>query len=93
MRQRWLTLIELEMSRGDWLRGPSELSFDTILSRLEHAYNNGAGIVNIITNNGKTIMIAARTINGAWAFSDTPDDINTISNSITNNQTVTSELV
>lgn len=70
---KWLTILELELSRGDWQHSTNQYSIDKIMDKLDLL--NGAtdrkialSVYSDIAPSVIAVWIRAKLVNGAWMF-------------------------
>lgn len=68
---QWLTLLELESRRGDWIRSKNGYSIDTIMDKLSLMGPSEKNIALSIMSDDPWkifVWVQAKLVNGAWKF-------------------------
>ena len=70
---QWLTLLELEWRRGDWIHSRNVYSIDRIMDKLSlegpSQKTVSLSVLNEASPDTIIIWVEAKLINGAWMFS------------------------
>lgn len=69
---QWLTLLELESRRGDWVRSKNAYSINKIMDKLDLQGPTEKNIALSVWNDNNPwtifVWVHAKLINGAWKF-------------------------
>ena len=74
---RWLTILELESSRGDWIHSRNRYSIDRVMDKLSLNGPDEKVIALSVYNHEDpdliVVWVMAKLINGAWMFTVTEE--------------------